>query len=63
MVKRFNEKGFWNLCKKKRIATDFTLKPFEYRGNQIEIYEPAEPTDVFWENLHVSKAERSKRKI
>lgn len=34
----------------------------EYRGNVLVIEEPPEPTDIFWENLHVTTKEKIKRR-
>lgn len=35
----------------------------EYRGSKIEIIPAPEPTDVFWENLHVSNRTKFFRRL
>jgi hypothetical protein len=35
----------------------------EYRGAMIDINRPPEPTDVYWENLHVTNMMKLKRRI
>lgn len=37
-------------------------RQIEYKDQMVNLNEPAEPTDVFWENLHFSSREKTKRR-
>ncbi|CAD8092456.1 unnamed protein product [Paramecium primaurelia] len=34
-----------------------------YRGSQLQVEQPPEPTDVFWENLHIQTSQKIWRRI